>query len=170
MRHRGMRAPINSIKHYVYQSIVEIVNGAILNIVIADAGVAPAAAASNDVLQGSVIKAIWCELWFVGNEISGNLTSFNLTIEKIPSGLTPMTFVQSTNLGSYPNKKNILYTTQGNIGSSIDGVNAVPLVRQFFLIPKGKQRMGLADQLMLNINSVGSNASVCGIFTYKEYR
>ncbi len=167
---RRMLAPIVSIKHYIHQTLLTVTGGTVRNVTIAEAVVAPAAANAFDVVQGSVIKAVYVELWFVGTGSTGTLTSFNLTIEKTVGDQTDMTFTQSTNLGTYPNKKNILYTTQGNIGTFVDGTNPIPLFRAWIKIPKGKQRMGLGDNIMLNVNSVGSNSSICGFFTYKEYQ
>ncbi len=78
-----------------------------------------------------------------------------------------MTYAQSLNLGAYPNKKNILYTTQGVIGGR--DTQAIPVMRQWLLIPKGKQRMGLADKVEVTIASTGTAMQRCGIFTFKEY-
>ncbi len=170
VRHRRMLAPINSNKYYVHQTIVTVVSGVILNVNLVDAVVAPAAATSFQVEEGSLVKAIWVELWLTGASTAGNTSSFNITLEKIPANQTAMTFTQSANLGAYPNKKNILYTTQGVIGS-VAGGQPLPLLRQWFAIPKGKQRMGLSDRIMLNISNQGSiDEIICGIFIYKEYR
>ncbi len=170
MRHRRMLAPINTNKHYVHQTPLTVVNGTMRNLTVADSVVAPATANSFSVEEGSVIKAVWLEMWLVGLGTTGNTSTFTITVEKLPANQTAMTLTQSANLGGYPNKKNILYTTQGIIGASAD-TGPIPLVRQFFLIPKGKQRMGLSDRIMLNLNNSGTtDYQICGIFTYKEYR
>ncbi len=167
---RRMLSPIMTIKHYVHQSLVTVASGAILVIDAVDGVVAPATAAANQVQEGSVVKAVWFELWAVSIGAAGTLSSFTLSIEKRPSGGTPMTAAQSVNLGAYPNKKNIFYVTQGNIGSLNDGAQPIPLFKGWIKIPKGKQRVGIADEISLNIAAVGESLSVCGIFTYKEYR
>ncbi len=79
-----------------------------------------------------------------------------------------MTLAQSQNLGAYPNKKNILYTTQGILADANDGGPTIPLIRGWIKIPKGKQRMGLDDRIVVNITAVGA-LRLCGISTFKEY-
>ncbi len=102
------------------------------------------------------------------NESAGGESQFTLTVEKKRTTETDMTNAQSANLQSYPNKKNILYTTQGIVNSTHTGP-AIPIIRQWIKIPKGKQRFGLGDQFMVNLNSGGGSLQTCGIFIYKEY-
>ncbi len=168
MRLRRMVAPINSIKHYVHRSNVGIATGTITNVIIVDAVVAPGNATPQAVTEGSVIKAVYLEFWLASNAAEGAETQFTLTVEKKRSLEAAMTNAQANNLGAYPNKKNILYTTQGIVNSNT-GSGAVPVIRQYVLIPKGKQRFGLDDQFVVNIAAVGA-LQLCGISTYKEYK
>ncbi len=163
-----MVAPINANKHYVHLSNNQVASGAISTIVQANAVVAPAASNPNDVEEGSVIKAIYIEIWLYGQGASGIDTQFFMCTMKKPSDAPDLTFGQSSNLGAYPNKKNVLYTTQGVIGG-IDN-NSIPIIKNWLLIPKGKQRMGLGDQIVTYITSVGAVMQRCGFATYKEYR
>jgi len=163
-------APINSIKHYVHRTQGGISSGGISVNDVAKAVVAPAAATSFDVLQGSVLRAVHLEIWLIGSDTAGTIGQFDLTVEKLPSGLTAMTFTQSVNLGSYPNKKNVLYATQGNFGQAVDGISQMPLIKGWFKIPKGKQRMGLGDRIVVNVSATGESMNICGLFVYKEYR
>ncbi len=163
-----MLAPINSNKHYVHRSSVSVASAAILNDEIVDAVVAPATAASNQVEEGSIVKAVYIELWIVGEDSAGINSPFHVSLEKKPSDAPDMTFGQSVNLGAYPNKKNILYFTQGIVSSESLGPT-VNILRQWFAIPKGKQRMGLGDQIVLNIAAT-IGIQICGFYTYKEYR
>jgi len=160
-----MVAPINSIKHYVPRASAVVLTGAIANDVLVHAIVAPATTFTSSVIQGAVIKAIYIERWFSSNEAIGSETQFVFTVEKKREDETAMTNAQALNLGSYPNKKNILYTTQGIVTPG----QSVPIIRQYILIPKGKQRFGLDDQLVVNTAAVGE-LQTCGISTYKEYR
>lgn len=77
-----------------------------------------------------------------------------------------MTFTNSATLDSYSNKKNVLYTTQG-LTPDANG-NPIPFVRQWFKIPKGKQRFGLTDSLVLNISANVEDVTHCGLMIYKE--
>ncbi len=157
-----------AIKHYVHQTNTAIASGSLLSFTAVSAVVAPATATAASVIEGSVIKAVHIEFWLTGNEVSGNTTQFALIVEKLIGGATAMTAAQAVNLGAYPNKKNILYTTQGVLSSSVDG-QSVPVLRGWVLIPKGKQRFGLTDKLIVSINAVGK-LRACGLTTYKEYR
>ncbi len=163
-----MVAPINSIKHYVPRVKATVATGAISNTEIVDAVVAPANAAPKQVLEGSVVKAIYVELWIGSNEAAGSESTFILTVEKKRITETDMTNTNALNLGAYLNKKNILFTSQGIVGSlAVSG--AVPVIRNWVMIPKGKQRFGLGDQFLLNVAAVGA-LEICGITTFKEYR
>ncbi len=163
---RKMLAPINSVKHYVHHPEALIAVGGILNQNAVEAAQAPAVANPWTVKEGSIVKAIYIERWLIGDS-AGAVSQFNLTVEKKRSGEPDMTFAQSANLGAYPNKKNILYTTQGIVPSIVGGPT-VPVIRQYILIPKGKQRMGLNDEIMVNISAVAALRQ-CGIETFKEY-
>ncbi len=119
-----------------------------------------------DVEQGCTIKAIFIEMW-LQNE--GNLGEFILTLSKNQENNVGPTFAQQADMMTYTNKKNVLYMTQGL--TSNDGVSGpVAILRQWFKIPKSKQRFGLGDVLTLNISNVSASDLVrCGFCTYKEY-
>ncbi len=168
VRHRRMLAPIMSIKHYIPTSIGQIASGSILNQKLVHGVVAPANTNTFDVIEGATVKAVYIEMWLVSNQGAGDESQFVLTVEKKRAVETDMSNSNALNLQAYSNKKNILYTTQGIVGSSsITG--AVPVIRQYILIPKGKQRFGLDDELFVNVAAVGL-LQRCGIATYKEYR
>ncbi len=163
-----MVAPINSLKHYVPRPSIVIATGAITNFVAIDAVKAPATAASKEVVEGAVIKAVYVEMWIGSNEAAGSESQFVLTVEKKRDQEADMTNAQALNLMDYPNKKNILYTTQGIVGSlAVSGT--IPVVRNWILVPKGKQRFGRDDQFLINVAAVGA-LQLCGITTFKEYR
>ncbi len=165
---RKTLATINSRKHFVPRVVTLVASGAISNVPIVTSVVAASVDLVNEVIEGSVVKAVWVELWAISNA-AANVVSFTITLEKVPAGATSMTAAQSVGLGTYPNKKNILYTTQGILSSNTPGAQAVPIIRQWFAIPKGKQRMGLGDEIMLNILAVSEAMNTCGMFIYKEY-
>ncbi len=167
-RHRRMLAPIVSRKHYVHRTNVSLASGALTANLVADAVVAPATTNAFDVIEGSVIKAVHIEMWYRSGGVAGSTTQFILIVEKLPTGNPIMTAAQSLNLGAYPNKKNILYTTQGVIGGTDS--NSVAVLRDWVLIPKGKQRMGLGDRIVVNVSTVGQAMNNCGLFTYKEFQ
>ncbi len=160
-----MKPVIHSQKHYVQQSRSQVatVSTTALDIILAVEGTV--ANQPDEVIEGAVIKAVFVEMWILD---SSNAGSFVITLEKLNASIAPPAFANMNALGTWKNKKNILYTTQGL--SPNDGVgNPVPIIRQWFKIPKGKQRFGLSDELVLNICNNGANdLEFCGFFTYKE--
>jgi len=159
-----VRPMVHSEKHYVQRGISQILTGVLESLDIVSAAAVPTAA--THVKEGSSVKAVFCEMW-LQNE--GNLGEFILTISKQQENNTGPTFAEHAALQSYPNKKNILYTTQGLTSNDNIGV-PIPVVRQWIKIPKSKQRFGLGDRLTMNISNVSSNDLVrCGFNTFKEY-
>ncbi len=161
-----MRPIIQSEKHYVQQSPFTVPVGTVTRSLVVDAVQVLNKNATFEVEEGSIIKAVFCEFWILADQAAfGNVT---ITLEKYPSNSPVQTFTNSQNLGAYDNKKNILYTTQGLIPGN--GENPVALLRNWFKIPKGKQRFGLGDKLALNFANVVGGLNVCGFSTYKEYK
>ncbi len=165
---RRMLAPINTVKHYVGQPRVSLGLGLSQSLEIADVVPAPVSNDREKVAAGSVIKSIHFEYWIVGNGASGTTSQFVFTIEKVPSGVSDPTFADLLNLGGYDNKKNVLFSSQGIIASAAGG-QSVPIVRDWILIPKGKQRMGHKDRIVISFATVEQPLAFCGISTYKEY-
>ncbi len=116
--------------------------------------------------EGATVKAIYIELWVIGS-VSNQF--FTITLAKYPSNTNVQTVAEQAALGDWDNKRNIFYTTQGL--ASNDGIAApIPVIRQWFKIPKGKARMGLGDKVRLVVASRGSDDIIfCGFATYKEY-
>ncbi len=161
-----MRAPIHSVKHYVQTSLATIAAGAILTTVLVRGSRIQDVNSNPEVQEGAIVKAIFVELWVLG--ASANASQIT-TLTKFPSGKSEFTTTQMAALGDAENKKNILYVTQGL--ASNDGIaNPIPIIRQWFKIPKGKQRFGLGDTLELQTFAQNSVAlQVCGFATFKEY-
>lgn len=162
-----MVAPINSLKHYSHRTHTTVASGAISVNNLVDAIAAPGTANSFSVKNGAVIKAVHLELWAGSNDTAGVYNQFTFIIEKVPASATAMTVAQSANLGAYPNKKNIFYTSQGIIGDNT--TNTTPVFKGWILIPKGKQRFGLGDKLVFDFTALGDSIDICGLSTFKEY-
>ncbi len=159
-----MKAPIHSVKHYFQIARDTVATVSSKTELLVEGREATAANLSFEVREGSLVKAVFVELWILNSSNDG---SFGIGLEKSPIFQTP-TFADYINLFSYDNKKNIFYYTQGLPPN--DGVgNPVPVIRQWFKIPKGKQRWGLGDRLNLVINNFGLDTlTFCGFATYKE--
>ena len=165
-RHRRMVAPINSIKHYVNIENNQIASGAVLATNVVDAVATTSSA--EDVVEGSIVKAIFFERWIKSQAAAGEDTKFQYLIEKVPSNQSSVTFAQMNTLDSYPNKKNVLFYSQGVIGDLT--TQSIPVVRNWFLIPKGKQRMGFGDKITSTLSATSAVLQNCGFSTYKEYK
>ncbi len=164
-----MVATINSVKHYVTRTNTDTASAGIANTVWINAVLAPATGTTADVKEGSVIKAIYLEMWLQGSGATGLDTQFNFAIYKAPAGIAAFTAAEMLNLGGTANKKNIFFNSQGVIGAGIDGNQAIPVFRQWLLIPKGKQRFGLGDRLFSTMTPTGTSCQNCGFATFKEY-
>ncbi len=160
-----MRPIIHSQKHYVQITRSQVATVAKVTIDLILSVQSTVANAVDEVVEGASVRAVYVELWILDTANDG---SFVISLEKKPSGANNMDFTASNSMGTYKNKKNVLYTTQGL--SPNNGVgNPVPIIRQWFKIPKGKQRFGLQDELVLNITNNGLNdLEFCGFATYKE--
>ncbi len=161
-----MKAPIHSTKHYLQFPIDQISTGTVQSVTLIQAVESTVANLAQEVEEGSVIKAIYIELWL---QNQGNLGESIVTVSKNPINNSGPTFANMANLFAYTNKKNILFTHQGL--TSNDGVSGpVWILRQWLKIPKSKQRFGLGDTMTLNIsNTSAGDLNRCGFSLYKEY-
>ncbi len=165
-RYRGVRAPINTEKHYGQLTITTVAFGAVSNGVLVDAVAVIDKTTPDEVEEGSSVKAIFVERWITFDDAEQSTQV--LIIEKVPAGQAPATAAQMANLNDYPNKKNILYTTMGLV-NPVAGV-AMPLMKQWVSIPKGKQRFGLGDRLFVNILAQADGVNICGFQIFKEWK
>ncbi len=165
---RRMLAPINATKHYTNRSNTALVSGTINATTLVQSVVAPGVANAFSVTEGAVIKAMFIEFWLKSSAAAGEDTQFNFNICKIPGGATPPDVTDMLNMGAYDNKKNCFFNTQGVIGDLT--TQAIPLIREWLKIPKGKQRFGLGDRMVATVLSTGTAAQICGQSVYKEYR
>jgi len=160
-----LRAPIHSKKHYVQTSLSTVSAVSVLNTILVDSLETPTAV--NQVVEGALVKAIYIEQWLHNTGADGTEM---FIIAKYPQGAAAPTFAQTQALGDFEGKKNILFVHQGL--SANDGVgNPIPLFRGWIKIPRGKQRMGLGDRIIVtavNMNAA-NDAATCGFATYKEY-
>ncbi len=160
-----MRPPIHSVKHYIQQSLATVVGGVALNIPLVFAVKISDVDTAIEVQEGAVVKAVFVEMWVRSTELTPGTVLVSLV--KTTDNQT-MIFADAIALNAYNNKKNILYHTQGLTNENSTG--ATPFIRQWFKIPKGKQRFGLGDKLSLLVASQAIIDNViCGFAVYKEY-
>ncbi len=160
-----MRPVIQSQKHIIQTPFSAISTGTRENILLIRALHVKDKDLAVEVVEGAIVKAIYIEMWLQNSANDGHAI---LILEKVPQDTNGATFAEMGSLDSYINKKNILFTHEGL--TSNDGVgNPLPVVRQWFKIPKGKQRFGLGDRLVLSISNPSSNnLNRCGCMIFKE--
>ncbi len=160
-----VRPMVHSIKHYVQESLATVTGGGVNQIVVASAVSIDANNVVNEVTEGNSIKAVYMELWIRSASTTGS--SGQMIFYKKIADATNASATDMAALGDWDNKKNILYTTMG-LFNDVDA-DAITLFKGWIKIPKGKQRMGLGDRLVVSVFSPTIDAHICGFFTYKEY-
>ncbi len=161
-----MRAPIVSRKHIIQHTQFTVSSAAKTTFTDANSVPVQDVNANFEVIEGSVIKAVYIELWLLGSGTTQS--SFVVIVEKSQGGTADPTFTEMTTLDAYPNKKNVLYSSQGLIGPS--DTNPVPVLRQWLKIPKSKNRFGLGDRIRISVASLGAqDLQGCGLTIYKSY-
>ncbi len=161
-----VRPMVHSSKHYVQFGISQVGFGTRETINLVKSVEGSAADLDKEVAEGNGVKAIYIELWL---QNQGNLGESIVTLSKDPEDGTGPSFAEMAALNGYLNKKNILFTHQGL--TSNDGVSGpVAVMRNWFKVPKSKQRFGLGDKINLNVSNVSSNdLNRCGFALFKEY-
>ncbi len=159
-----MRPRVNTKKHLVQASLATVAGGAVAVFSIIDAKTAPAAAQPDEVTEGAIISAVYVEMWISSDDAAQGTCI--VTLEKRPSGLVAMTAAESAALNLYENKKNILHTFMGLVPTNVQ--YPMTAIKGWVKIPKGKQRFGIADKLILNIHGQSNGANFCGFAIYKE--
>ncbi len=168
-RNRRMLAPIVSRKHIIPQGVLAVAVGGIANIAIATAVDAPDNTVPAEVKIGSIVKAVYIELWVRGDDETGPPANAQLSFEKLIGSSTPMIFSDAPVLNTYDNKSNVFYVTQGLVSAGTAN-SAIPFMRGWFKVPKGFQRMAIGDRLTVNIVALNHDLELCGLYIYKEYQ
>ncbi len=123
----------------------------------------------EDVEEGAIVKACYVEYW-VSQDSASVVGSYTIALYKLPGPGTTTTAGDMAALHDWDNKKNILFTAQGLLTPNDGG--QVPVLRAWYKIPKGKQRFGLGDRLVINIrnnNATAIDINFCGLAIFKEY-
>ncbi len=159
-----VRPVVHSQKHYVQVTRSTVTTVTRNNEDIITAAKDPSAV--DEVQEGAIVKAVYIELWILD---AGNAGSNIVTLSKNNGAAAGPLYVQMVALGSYPEKKNVLFTHQGLTNN--DGIDPpMNIMRGWYKIPKSKQRFGAGDRLNLCIaNQSAQDLFYCGFATYKEY-
>ncbi len=163
-----MRAIIQSRKHFFQISQSTVAQAAVVNnsFIVAIEGVH---AQPQHVAEGATVKACYVELW-LSQDSASVVGSYTVILYKNPGGANVVSATNMAALHDWDNKKNVLFTAQGLLTPNDGG--QVPVLRSWYKIPKGKQRMGLGDSMVLairNNNLTAVDINFCGNIIYKEY-
>ncbi len=156
---------VHSIKHYVQFSISTVTAASVTTLVVALAVARDQNNIVSEVDEGNSIKAIYVELWARAG--STTPSSGQMIIYKSPSDTSNPNTTDMAALGDWDGKKNIFYTTMGLFNDQ--DADAIALYKGWLKIPKGKQRMGLGDELKISVFTPTIDLQICGFATYKEY-
>ncbi len=163
-----MRAVIHSKKHIQQISQATVAQAVVGHVTIATA-IEGSSTTPDQIVEGASLKACYVEFW-VSADSATIVGSYTVILYKDPGGLHAATTSQMAALHDYPNKKNIMFTAQGLLTPNDGG--QVPVLRGWYKIPRGKQRFGLGDRLLLTIrnnNATAIDINFCGVAIYKEY-
>ncbi len=160
-----MRPRVSTVKHIVQFTLTAVPVNTVSVMEVVDAvSKSKDRTGADQVDEGAIVSACMIEMW-LHNAGSGS-GQFIMIIVKLPSGVPDPTSSEMLNLQSYENKKNILFTSQGVLKDGV--VQSVPISRGWYKIPRGKQRFGLGDKLIIAVATVGESMSRCGVAVYKE--
>jgi len=161
-----VRPMVHSTKHYVQQSIGTSAVGTPTNVNIVSGVAVLGKDLVSDVEEGSSVKAIYIEMWL--RSAATAASSFTFIVYKRVQNSPFATATEMAALGDFDNKKNVLFTSQGLL-NDVDST-AMSVIRGWIKIPKGKQRMGLGDNITWTLNAIGQSINFCGFQIYKEYQ
>ncbi len=163
-----MKAVIHSKKHIFQISQSTVGQAAVVNTTFANA-IEGAPSTPQHIAEGANVKACYIEFW-LSQDSASTVGSYTIAVFKDPGGNAGMTTAEMAALHDYTNKKNILFTGQGLLTPNDGG--QVPVLRGWYKIPKGKQRFGLNDRMIISIrnnNATAIDINFCGLAIFKEY-
>ncbi len=158
-----VRALIHTEKHIVQVTLTTATAATVANVNIVSVAQNADTSLAQNVEVGTEVSAVFAEIWVLGS--SQQPTTITGIVYKTPADADAVDNTEMATLHTYPNKKNIFYTTQGLVGDA--NSNPIPILRQWIKIPKGKSRMGLGDKLRFSIRGITEDTQFCGQFTFK---
>lgn len=159
-----MRPKVMTEKHFVQRSLFTVALGTVNNHTIVFAPQTPAPTDATNVREGATVSAVYIELWMTSDDSEQG--SVICTLEKRGGTTSPMSAGDAAALNNYGNKKNILHTQMGLVGTDVQV--PIAIVKGWFKIPKGKQRFGQDDSLIFNILAQTNGINACGFSLFKE--
>ncbi len=165
MPFRNRLRPVKSYKH-VIDIQGGLVAGAQLNSILADAVDAPILTGTASVEVASTIRAIYLKVEAYATTAVA-LSNIYMTVMKNPSNA--LTAPAPNAVGASDVKKQIIHQEMVMMQQVAEG-NPRTLFKGVIRIPRGYQRMGQDDTLLLSLLSPGVAAFFCIQCIYKEFR
>ncbi len=162
-----MRPVIKTKKHIFQISQSTVAQAAITNTIFIDAQ-ETTSVTPQGVEEGAIVKACYVEFW-VSQDSASTVGSYTVVLYKLPGVGTTAATGDLAALHDWDNKKNIFFTAQGLLTPNDGG--QVPVLRGWYKIPKGKQRFGLNDRMVIairNNNVTAVDQNFCGVCIFKE--
>ncbi len=164
---RGMRSPINRIKHVV-DSSGTLTAGTPIVQSLAKSDDAPVLANTTECLTGSVVNGIYLHLEAVPNETdAGAIPNVYMMVMKNPGA--NLTFPSPNAVGADDNKRYVIHQEMIML-NNLAGGNPRSVFNGVIVIPKGYRRMGPGDALQISVFSTAVNIAFCYQAHYKEFR
>ncbi len=167
-RRRGLGQIIDSNKNIVH-IISAGADATKVDVDIVDTQDSATLAVADDVTRGCTIKAVWVELWVTAAAAvaAGITNTWTGYIIKNPGA--NLTTPSPTTEGTSNEKKFIIKTWKGLIGTRVEGYMGYSW-KGWVKIPRGYQRFGANDKLQFVHLSNGVAALACILFIYKWYK
>ncbi len=160
-----MKQIINSEKRIVQISVGSATVGTVATIPLVRVESNPVSASASTVAIGTVIKAIYVEIWLMS--VGTTVATTTTIIAKYSGESDNPNSTDMGDLNAWTNKKNILETHQGLLAE--DDSNPTPFYRGWIKIPKGKQRFGQGDLLQYSVKAITGEVQWCGVAIFKAY-
>ncbi len=166
-RFRRSLAVVHRIKHIV-DSSATLAAATTLPVTLVKGVDAPVLANTPEVETGAKVHGIFLNVQVSANEASGGIPNIYMAVFKNPSG--NISTIDPVGTGDDPNKKAIIH--QEMIMFAPTGTQGLPrtLFKGVIVIPRGMQRFGIDDELVVVLRAPSVNVKVCVQCIYKEFR
>ncbi len=165
-RGRGL-VVIHRIKHIVDKSAT-ITATAVLPEVLINTKDAPVLANTTEVETGAKVHGIFINVQIQANQSINAIPNIYMAIYKSPGGNIPA--IDPAQTGSNADKKQIIHQEMNFVETTSNTANPRTLFKGVVVIPRGMQRFGADDELIMSLKSNAINFSYCVQCIFKEFR
>ncbi len=160
--------PVNSIKHIIDQQ-GGLVAGVRQNVTLVSAKDNPATTATADVQVGGRVNSIFLNIQVV-NETDVALANVYMIIFKNPGNNIQSAQIPDANeTGVSDFRKQIFHTEMAMMSDAGDSI-PITLFKGVLKLPQRFQRMGINDNVTIQLKAPGTDVNFCVQCIYKEYR